>query len=96
MNNFDKEATKLNAIHLLSALAMGRTFISPTEEMIYVAQKSNRDQNKLNLVNAHMMEMDIKDQLLLGRMAVILSDISSMLCEKYGLGSEEDDFEENI
>lgn len=88
---YDKEATKLNAINVLSKLAIHKTFVSYTEEMIYLSQRTNECPAIVDTVAKHMLEMSKEDQLLMARTSVLIGEVASMLNDKYGFTEEDED-----
>lgn len=89
---YDKEATKLNAINVLSKFAIHETFLSKSEEMAYLSLKSSKCADIVNTVASHMMDMSAEDQLLLARTSVLIGEVASLLNNKYGFEEEEDEF----
>lgn len=91
---YDKEATKLNAINLLSKLAtIDQPSRFPAEEMAHLSMTSQQHDKSVKLMNKHFLELSIKDQILVARLAVIIGEIASSLVTKYSLDEMEDEDE---
>jgi hypothetical protein len=92
MPNYDKEQTRINAIKMLTLLAMDEgPFASPSEEIMHLTGKSSDLSSASQYAASHLLEFSNQDQLLLIRLTSLLMEVQYTIAKKYGFEEDENE-----